>query len=83
MKATEIQRMQVATATDGLSTPVQIIWGQNDPVATAKNATILHDRLPHGKLNIFANARHYTWEENSADFLNVTLDWVNGGYQLP
>jgi pimeloyl-ACP methyl ester carboxylesterase len=65
---------------DGLKTPVQIIWGQNDPIATAKNATILHDRLPHSKLNIFANAQHYTWEETSADFLNVTLDWIKGGY---
>ena len=65
---------------NSINTSVQIIWGQNDPIALVKNATVLHDRLPHSKLDIFPEAAHFTWEDFSADFLSVTLDWLREEY---
>ncbi len=64
---------------DGIITPVQIIWGENDPIALVETARILHKRLQKNKLNIL-NGGHYVWEENSTEFLSIVKDWLNGGY---
>ena len=49
--------------------PVQIIWGEKDPIALVETANILHKRLQKNKLNILAGAGHYLWEEYSANSL--------------
>jgi pimeloyl-ACP methyl ester carboxylesterase len=65
---------------DGIKTPVQIIWGEKDPIVPVENAQILHKRLPKNKLNILPGAGHYTWEEHSKEYASIVKDWLNGGY---
>ncbi len=67
---------------DGIKTPVQIIWGEKDPIVPVENAQTLHKRLPKNKLNILAGAGHYTWEEHSKEFAYIVKDWLDGGYLL-
>ncbi|WP_210521296.1 alpha/beta fold hydrolase [Hymenobacter terricola] len=65
---------------DGIRSPVKIIWGRNDAVAPVRNAEILHKRLPNSELSIIDGGVHYVWEDNSAEYLALLLDWLNGGY---
>ncbi len=65
---------------DGIKTPVQIIWGEKDPIVPVENAQVLHKRLPKNKLNILTDAGHYTWEEYSNEYASIVKDWLNGGY---
>ena len=65
---------------DGIKTPVQIIWGEEDPIVPVENARILHRRLQKNKLNILTGAGHYTWEEHSTEYASIVKDWLNGGY---
>ena len=64
-----------------LPTPVQIIWGQHDGIATVENAYTLHERLPRNSMHIIGNGQHYTWEENAEEYLRVLVKWVDGGWQ--
>ena len=64
-----------------LTTPVQIIWGQHDGIATVENAYILHGRLPRNSIHIIDSGKHYTWEENAEEYLRVLMKWVDGGWQ--
>jgi pimeloyl-ACP methyl ester carboxylesterase len=64
-----------------LPTPVQIIWGQHDGIATVENAYILHERLPGNSMHIIENGKHYTWEENAEEYLQVLVKWVDGGWR--
>ena len=66
---------------DDLQTPVQIIWGQHDGIATVQNAHTLHERLPKNSMHIIENGKHYTWEENAEEYLSVLEKWIDGGWQ--
>jgi pimeloyl-ACP methyl ester carboxylesterase len=66
---------------DNLPTPVQIIWGQHDGIATVQNAHSLHERLPKNNMHIIANGKHYTWEENAEEYLRSLMKWIDGGWQ--
>ena len=66
---------------DNLETPVQIIWGQHDGIATVQNAHTLHERLPKNNMHIIENGKHYTWEENAEEYLRILEKWVDGGWQ--
>jgi pimeloyl-ACP methyl ester carboxylesterase len=37
----------------GISTPVQIIVGRDDPYGLAADAKLLHEQLPHSRLDVF------------------------------
>jgi pimeloyl-ACP methyl ester carboxylesterase len=67
---------------ESIMTPVQIIWGVNDPVALVDNAYILHERLPKNKIHIVEDGAHYIWEENSAEYLAIITNWLSEGYKF-
>ncbi len=68
------------TYLDTLLTPVKIIWGQHDPVAPVQNAQILQERLPKNDLTILDDGIHYLWEDQSAVYQDLIINWINGGY---
>ena len=45
-----------------IDTPVQVIAGAGDTAVPPVNASFLHERLPHSKLDII-DAGHFTWED--------------------
>ena len=57
-----------------IGTPVQIIAGADDTAVPPVNATFLHERLPHSKLDVL-DAGHFTWEEAAADYARVITEW--------
>jgi pimeloyl-ACP methyl ester carboxylesterase len=64
----------------GIQTPVQIIQGDHDVGVLPVNATFLHERLPHSKLD-FVDANHFAYEDRADEFAALILDWWNGGYR--
>ncbi|TFF35487.1 alpha/beta fold hydrolase [Mucilaginibacter psychrotolerans] len=62
-----------------IKTPVQIIWGKDDPLAILKNGEILHEQLPNNEFNIL-NSGHYAWEDTHKEYADILVRWVNGGY---
>jgi pimeloyl-ACP methyl ester carboxylesterase len=62
-----------------LQTPVQIIAGRRDRAVPPVNAEFLHDRLPHGKLDI-VDAGHFTWEDGAEQYATLVTTWWSGGY---
>jgi pimeloyl-ACP methyl ester carboxylesterase len=64
----------------GISAPVQIIAGRDDPYGLAADAKLLHEQLPHSRLDIF-DCGHNAWEEEPARYAGILADWINGGFQ--
>ena len=60
-----------------VSTPVQIIAGAADTATPPVNATFLHERLPHSKLDII-DSGHFTWEDSAADYTTLVTSWWRG-----
>jgi pimeloyl-ACP methyl ester carboxylesterase len=57
-----------------IDTPVQIIAGTGDTAVPPVNATFLHERLPHSKLDVL-DAGHFTWEDSAADYAALVTGW--------
>jgi pimeloyl-ACP methyl ester carboxylesterase len=57
-----------------INTPVQIIAGAHDTAVPPVNASFLHERLPHSKLNII-DAGHFTWEDAPAEYAALVTGW--------
>jgi pimeloyl-ACP methyl ester carboxylesterase len=74
---TDLQLLDVFI--DSIKVPVQIIWGDDDPIALVENAYILHKRLPKSELEIVATG-HYVWEDHATDFADIIIAWIDGGY---
>jgi pimeloyl-ACP methyl ester carboxylesterase len=64
----------------GISTPVQIIVGRDDPYGLAADAKLLHEQLPHSRLDVF-DCGHNAWEEAPARYSSVVTNWIKGGFQ--
>jgi pimeloyl-ACP methyl ester carboxylesterase len=75
---TDLQLLDVLI--DSIKVPVQIIWGDDDPIARVENAYALHKRLPKSGLEIVATG-HYVWEDHADDFATIIIAWVSDGYQ--
>jgi pimeloyl-ACP methyl ester carboxylesterase len=63
-----------------LPTPVQIIVGRDDPYGLAADGKLLHEQLPHSRLDIF-DCGHNAWEEEPDRYATVVSSWVEGGFQ--
>jgi pimeloyl-ACP methyl ester carboxylesterase len=63
-----------------LRTPVQIIVGRDDPYGLAADGKLLHEQLPHSRLDIF-DCGHNAWEEEPDRYGSVLSSWVEGGFQ--
>jgi pimeloyl-ACP methyl ester carboxylesterase len=58
---------------------VQNIAGSQDTAVPPANSEYLHQRLPHGKLDII-DAGHFTWEDAADTYAALVTDWWGGGY---
>jgi pimeloyl-ACP methyl ester carboxylesterase len=58
----------------GITTPLQILAGRDDPVVPLANAEYLHNRVPDSKLDAI-DAGHFAWEENADDYADVITAW--------
>jgi pimeloyl-ACP methyl ester carboxylesterase len=70
----------LAPALPYLATPVQIIVGRDDPYGLAADNELLHEQLPHSRLDIF-DCGHNAWEEEPARYGRVVTGWVSGGFR--
>jgi pimeloyl-ACP methyl ester carboxylesterase len=57
--------------------PVQIIAGAGDTAVPPVNASFLHERLPHSKLDVI-DAGHFTWEDAAIDYAALVTSWWRG-----
>ena len=57
-----------------IEVPVQVIAGAGDTAVPPANATFLHERLPHSRLDIL-DAGHFTWEDAPADYAALVTGW--------
>jgi pimeloyl-ACP methyl ester carboxylesterase len=57
-----------------IDTPVQVIAGAGDTAVPPVNASFLHERLPHSKLDII-DAGHFTWEDAPAEYAALVTGW--------
>jgi pimeloyl-ACP methyl ester carboxylesterase len=58
-------------------TPVQIIAGARDTAVPLANATFLHERLPHSKLDVI-DSGHFTWEDAASEYATLVTGWWRG-----
>ena len=56
---------------------MQIIAGAGDTAVPPVNATFLHERLPHSKLDVL-DAGHFTWEDAAAEYAALVTSWWRG-----
>ena len=63
-----------------LSTPVQIIVGRDDPYGLAADGKLLHEQLPHSRLDIFDCGQTPGKKTPSATAASSQLDqgWLRG-----
>ncbi|HBR97416.1 MAG TPA: alpha/beta hydrolase, partial [Gammaproteobacteria bacterium] len=64
-----------------IEVPVLITWGQQDPFARVENADVLATLIPHSKRVVFDNASHFSSEDAGQAYVDLLIDWVEGGYQ--
>jgi pimeloyl-ACP methyl ester carboxylesterase len=57
-----------------IDTPVQIIAGAGDTSVPPVNATFLHERLPHSKLDLI-DVGHFAWEDAAAEYAALVTSW--------
>lgn len=57
-----------------ITTPVQLINGDHDPVVPVSNVAHLHRRLPNSKLGV-VDAGHFVWEENADEYAGIVTAW--------
>lgn len=68
------------TALARIDTPVNVVYGQKDPLVPPVHAQILVDALPHVRHSPL-DCGHLAWEEAHEAYLETVRDWVTGGYQ--
>ena len=61
-----------------IDVPVAIVVGRNDPYGLARDAALLRERLPHGRLDVL-DADDCFWGEKSPEFEAIVTQWVSGG----
>jgi pimeloyl-ACP methyl ester carboxylesterase len=69
---------ELARLLPGLTTPVTIINGRDDPVVPVANAEFLQARLPNSRMEL-VDAAHFVWEEKPAEYAAIILDSVGAG----
>ena len=69
---------ELAPLLSGISTPVQIIVGRDDPYGLAVDAERLNEQLPHSRLNVFETG-HNAWEEDAVHYSSVVSEWIKVG----
>lgn len=63
-----------------IATPVQIIYGLEDPVVLPSNAELLDAQLPHS-VSLGLDCGHFTWEDGADPYGEAVRTWVDGGFR--
>ena len=63
-----------------ITTPAQIVAGENDALVPWSNNQYLADLLPNSEIHPL-DATHFAWEEASAEYGSLVVDWISGGYR--
>ena len=73
---------QRVSATDRLylaeGMPTLIVWGERDPMIPAAHGIAAHSLIPHSRLELFADAGHYPFDEDPERFAEVLADFITG-----
>jgi pimeloyl-ACP methyl ester carboxylesterase len=73
---------QRVSATDRLylaeGMPTLIVWGERDPMIPAAHGAAAHAAIPHSRLELFAGAGHYPFDEDPDRFVDVLRDFIAG-----
>jgi pimeloyl-ACP methyl ester carboxylesterase len=59
---------------DGM--PTLIVWGDRDPMIPVKHGLAAHEAIPHSRLELFAGAGHYPFNEDPERFVAVLRDFM-------
>ena len=57
--------------------PIQIFWGDLDQLLLVETANKVHELLPDSKLTVFENCGHFSYQDNSNEFVEMVDNWVN------
>jgi pimeloyl-ACP methyl ester carboxylesterase len=63
-----------------IETPVQVVYGKNDPLVPAGNAEVLARSLPHVRV-VALESGHFAWQDTAAEYSAAVLDWIGGSYR--
>ena len=63
-----------------ITTPTQILAGRNDDLVPWSNNQYLADLLPNSEIHPL-DAGHFAWEQAAAEYGQLVVDWVSGGYR--
>jgi len=56
--------------------PVQLIWGERDPVIPVTHARLAQAAMPGSRLEVFAGAGHFPHRDDLPRFLSVVEDFI-------
>jgi pimeloyl-ACP methyl ester carboxylesterase len=59
------------------SVPVQVIWGQEDPVIPVSHAHTAHEAMPGSRLEIFENSGHVPHHDHPDRFVEVVERFID------
>ena len=71
---------QRVNATDRLylaeSMPSLIVWGERDPLIPADHGRAAHRAMPGSRLELFADAGHFPFNDDPDRFVDVLTDFI-------
>ncbi len=56
--------------------PTLLVWGDRDPMIPVSHGLAAHEAIPHSRLELFAGAGHYPFEEDPERFVRVLRDFI-------
>ena len=63
-----------------IDTPVQIIYGRNDPIVPPAHAELMHGSLPHSRL-VALDCGHIAWEDKAREYGASVKVWIEGEFR--
>lgn len=57
--------------------PVQLVWGDKDPVIPVEHAHMVHAAMPGSRLEIFPGSAHFPHHDDPARFINLVGDFID------
>lgn len=60
-----------------IKAPVQVLHGEFDTFVSVSNSQRLAQLLPNSRFAIISGAAHYAWEDNSSEYLDRVLRFIN------
>lgn len=56
--------------------PTMLIWGQRDPIIPIRHAEQALEFVPHGRFEVFPDAKHFPFNDDPERFVDVLTDFV-------